>query len=85
MTDKQRLAVLYTLRSYIQTPEFQEFIMKPVFAELEKIQKLKGYKTWDEVLKAQGKEAGLMKLLDILKANELDAKNTRYTLESDEA
>ena len=77
MNDKQRLEALYTVKTYIETFEFQEFIMKPIFAELEKIQKLKGYKSWDEVLKAQGKEAGLMKLIDLLKANELDIKNTR--------
>lgn len=82
MTKKQKLSALITLRTYIQSPEFQEFVMQPILKDLEKIQKLKEYKSWDEVLKAQGKEEGLLKLKEILKANELEIENIKFELEN---
>lgn len=83
MNKKQLLAEYFTLKQSVESEEFQKHVMKPLFEELDKIQKLKSYKSWEEVLKAQGKEAGLLKLVEILKANETHIKNLKFDLKSD--
>lgn len=83
MTTQDKYQQLVDLKGYIETEAFQNFIMKPLYAELSKISKLRDLKSWEDTCKAKGIEIGLEKLKDILKQIEVDLKNTRDELEED--
>jgi len=81
---KELLDELYSLKNFVESNEFQKFIMKPLFEELSKIQRLKKYKDWDSVLKAQGKEEGLLWMVNTLKEVDRQIKNTKFELDKEE-
>lgn len=81
---KELLAELYSLKNFVESDEFQTFIMKPLFDELGKVQRLKKYKDWDSVLRAQGKEEGLLWMVNTLKEVDRQIKNTKFDIEQSE-
>lgn len=83
MTTQDKYQQLVDLKGYIETEAFQNFIMKPLYAELSKISKLRDLKSWDDTCKAKGIEIGLETLKDILKQVEVDLKNTRSELDDE--
>ena len=81
---KQKLQELYTVKRSIESVEFQTYIMKPLFEELEKLKNAYDCKTLQELSFLKGKKEGLETIIEILKIMEVDIKNTKFEIESSE-
>jgi hypothetical protein len=84
MSPKEKLELLFELKTHIETRSFQELIMKPLFAELDNSKNAYDCNTLAELRTVKGKKQGLMFLIDLLKGVELDIKNTKYEIETSE-
>lgn len=78
---KEKLDELFSLKLKIQSKEFQDYIMKPLYAELDKLKVAYDCKTLTELSTLKGKKEGLMKIIDILKDIEVEIKNLKDELE----
>lgn len=78
---KEKLARLYELKSYIESPIFQEQIMKPLFNEMDKLKNAYDCESLRELSQVKGKKQGLKFIIKLLKDIETDIKNTRFDIE----
>ena len=83
MTDKEKLSLLLELKGYIETPAFQEFIMKPIYGKLDELKPAYDCKTLHELNALKGEAKGLKEIISVLKNVEVELKNTEYALEED--
>lgn len=81
MTKQETLQNLIDLKGYIETEAFQEFIVKAVDKELEKLKASYDCNTLEELAEVKGKKEGLELLRKILKQVNVDLKNTKFDLE----
>lgn len=77
---KELIEQLSELKSYIETPVFQERIMKPLYDELSKLKASYDCKTLGELNAVKGEAKGLKKMISILKQVDVDCKNAKYEL-----
>lgn len=82
MTTKERYNHLTELKMYIESFPFQEFIMKPLFEEMDKQKNAYDCESLRELSQVKGKRQGLKFLIDILKRVEKDIINTKDELDS---
>lgn len=82
MTTKERYNHLTELKMYIESFPFQEFIMKPLFEEMDKQKNAYDCESLRELAQVKGKKQGLKFLIDILKRVEKDITNTKDELDS---
>jgi hypothetical protein len=82
MNNKEKLDELWALKLKIESQEFQKYVMKPLYAEMEKLKEAYNCKTLTELSLMKGRQQGLSKIIDIFKGIETDIKNTKYELES---
>lgn len=81
---KEKLKQLYDLKAYIETPVFQEYLVQPIYKELDKLKSASKCKTWDDVCELKGEEKGLKFLVKLLKEVDREIKNIRFEIESTE-
>jgi hypothetical protein len=79
---KELLEELYSLKNFVESNEFQKFIMKPLFEELDKQKNAYDCKTLMELATIKGKKQGLTFLIKLLKGIELQIKNEKFDLDS---
>ena len=79
---QEKLDKLNTLKLYIESEAFQEWIMKPLFAELDKQKNAYDCKTLNELATVKGKKDGLMFMIKLLKEVDRQIKNTRLDIEN---
>ncbi len=77
MEDKQRLDELFAVKRSYQSKEFQEYVMKPLYEELEKLKSAYDCKTLSELATLKGRKQGLTRIIDIFKDIENDIKNLK--------
>jgi hypothetical protein len=77
----EKLNELYSLKLKIETKEFQDYIMKPLFAELDRQKNAYDCKTLTELHHIKGKKEGLMFLINLFKSIDTEIKNTKYEME----
>ena len=78
---KELLEELYSLKNFIESNEFQKFIMKPIFEELDKQKNAYDCKTLTELATVKGKSQGLKFLIKLLKDVEVKIKNEKFDIE----
>ncbi len=81
MNPKQKLDELYAVKRSIESREFQEYAMKPLYGELEKLKEAYDCKTLTELATLKGKKAGLEAMIKIFKQIETDIKNLKFEIE----
>jgi hypothetical protein len=79
---KKKLDQLNNLKMYIQTKEFQEWIMKPLFTELDKQKDAYDCESLRELATVKGKKQGLMFMIKLLKEVDRNIKNTRLDIDN---
>lgn len=84
MNNKETLSRLIDLKGYIESPVFQEEIMKPLYEELDKQKDAYDCDTLKELYKVKGKKDGLKYIIKLLKGIETKAKNLRFDIENSE-
>lgn len=82
---QEKLSDLLTLKGYIETKIFQDNVMKPLFAELDKQKDAYDCKTLQELATVKGKKDGLLFLIDLFKTIDNDIKNTKYDIENQDS
>jgi hypothetical protein len=80
---KELLEELYSLKNFVESNEFQKFIMKPLFEELDKQKNAYDCKTLTELATVKGKKQGLTFLIKLLKGIELQIKNEKFDLDNE--
>lgn len=80
MTEKEQFAALSDLKAHIESLPFQEFIIKPLYAELEKLKAAYTCETLKELYAIKGEARGLKKMMGILKQIDIDWNNLRDEL-----
>lgn len=78
---KEKLEELYTLKGYIETKVFQEQVMKPIFAELDRQKNAYDCKTLQELATVKGKKQGLLFLIELFKQIDVNIKNIKYEMD----
>jgi hypothetical protein len=81
MTNEEKIAQLYSLKEKIESKEFQEWIMKPIYEELGKMKDAYDCETLSEMHTLKGKKEGIMFLIKLLKESDRQLKNTKTDLE----
>lgn len=79
-----KLDHLFELKAQIESFPFQEYLVKPIFAELEKQKNAYDCESLRELAVVKGKKQGLMYVMDILKKIDQDIKNLKYEIEENE-
>jgi len=79
---QEKLKQLNTLKVYIESQEFQNFIMKPLFAELDKQKNAYDCESLRELSTVKGKKQGLMSMIKLLKEVDREIKNTKLDIEN---
>lgn len=82
MNPEKKLSQLYDLKSYIETDTFQENIMKPLYAEMDKLKDAYDCQTLKELHYLKGKKDGLKFLIRLLKLIEEEIKKLEYDVEN---
>jgi hypothetical protein len=81
MNSKEKLNELYAVKRSIESKEFQDYVMKPLFAELDKLKEAYDCKTLTELSLMKGRQQGLKKVIDIFKQIETEIKNLKFKIE----
>ena len=81
---KEKLQQLYQLKISIESKGFQEYVMKPLHEELEKLKDAYDCESLRELSTVKGKKQGLKFIIELLKRVDVEIKNTKYELESRE-
>jgi len=81
MDNKEKLNELYAVKRSIESKEFQDYVMKPLFAELDKLKEAYDCKTLTELSLIKGRQQGLKKVIDIFKQIETEIKNLKFKIE----
>lgn len=76
-----KLDHLFELKAQIESFPFQEYLVKPVLAELDKQKNAYDCESLRELSVVKGKKQGLMFLINTLKNVDQDIKNLKYELE----
>jgi len=84
MDNKAKLNDLYELKVKIESQVFQDYVMKHLYAEMDKLKEAYDCKTLIELAALKGKKQGLETLIKIFKQIENDIKNLKYEIESSE-
>jgi 6-phosphogluconate dehydrogenase len=79
---QEKLSDLLTLKGYIETKIFQDNVIKPLFAELDKQKNAYDCKTLQELATVKGKKEGLLFLIELFKTIDNDIKNLKYELDT---
>ena len=79
---KEKLNELYAVKRSIESKEFQFYVMKPLYAELDRLKEAYDCKTLTELSLLKGRKQGLTKLIDIFKTIETEIKNCKYEIEN---
>jgi hypothetical protein len=85
MTLQAKLDELFSLKLKIQSKEFQDYIVKPVFEELNRQKEAYNCQTLKELSYIKGKRDGLLFLINIFKGIDTDIKNTKYEIENQDS
>ena len=78
---KEKLNELYAVKRSYQSKEFQEYVMKPLYAELDNLKDAYDCKTLTELSLIKGRQQGIKKIIDIFKGIEIEIKNLKYEIE----
>lgn len=78
---KQELDELWALKQKIESQEFQKYLVKPIYDELNKLKGAYECESLRELNTLKGKKQGLMFFIGLLKQVDLDLKNKKYELE----
>ncbi len=76
-----KLDYLFELKAQIESFPFQEFLVKPVFAEMDKQKNAYDCESLRELSVVKGKKQGLEFFIKLLKGVDQDIKNLKYELE----
>lgn len=76
-----KLDHLFELKAQIESFPFQEYLVKPIFAELDKQKNAYDCESLRELSVVKGKKQGLIFLIELLKSVDQDIKNLKYELE----
>lgn len=76
-----KLDHLFELKAQIESFPFQEYLVKPVYAELDKQKNAYDCESLRELSVVKGKKQGLGFLIDLLKGVDQEIKNLKYELE----
>lgn len=76
-----KLDYLFELKAQIESFPFQEFLVKPVFAEMDKQKNAYDCESLRELSVVKGKKQGLEFFIKLLKGVDKDIKNLKYELE----
>jgi len=76
-----KLDYLFELKSQIESFPFQEFLVKPIFAEMDKQKNAYDCESLRELSVVKGKKQGLEFFIKLLKGVDKDIKNLKYELE----
>lgn len=82
MKPQEKLDHLFVLKSQIESFPFQEFLVKPMKEELEKLKNAYDCESLRELAAVKGKKQGLLFLLTTLKNIDLDIKNLKHEIEN---
>jgi len=82
MKPQEKLDHLFVLKSQIESFPFQEFLVKPMKEELEKLKNAYDCESLRELATVKGKKQGLLFLLTTLKNIDLDIKNLKHEIEN---
>lgn len=82
MKPQEKLDHLFVLKSQIESFPFQEFLVKPMKEELEKLKNAYDCESLRELATMKGKKQGLLFLLTTLKNIDLDIKNLKHEIEN---
>lgn len=76
-----KLDHLFELKAQIESFPFQEYLVKPIFAELDKQKNAYDCESLRELSVVKGKKQGLEFLIKTLKNIDQDIENLKYELE----
>jgi len=81
MTKKEKYDELSVVKHYVESPQFQEYVMKPLFEEIGKLKNAYDCQSLRELSEMKGKKWGLEKMISIFKRIETDLKNLKFDLD----
>lgn len=81
MTNQEKLQELYNLKRYIESKEFQEYIMKPLYQEIDELKASYDCESLRELAAIKGKKQGLHYLIKRLKIIDTEIKNLKFEIE----
>jgi hypothetical protein len=84
MNLKEEFDDLWDLKIKIESKNFQERLVKPLYAEMESLGKAYDQNSLRELATLKGRRQGLKFFIGLLKQVDIDLKNKKYELESSE-
>ena len=81
---KEELDELWDLKLKIESQGFQKHIMKPLYEELDSLKPAYDCQTLRELATLKGKRQGLKQLIEILQQVDVDIRNKKDELETEE-
>lgn len=84
MSLKEEFNELWDLKLKIESQNFQKYIMKPLYAEIDRLKDAYDCKSLTELATLKGKAQGLKTIIGILKQVDLDIKNKKFELDNTE-
>jgi hypothetical protein len=82
MKPQEKLDHLFILKAQIESFPFQEFLVKPMKEEMEKLRNAYDCESLRELATTKGKKQGLLFLLNTLKNIDMDIKNLKHEIEN---
>jgi hypothetical protein len=82
MNAKQEFEELLDMRSKIQSPVFQKYIVKPIYEEMDKLKSAYDCDSLRELHTIKGKKQGLKFFIEILKQIDKEYANKLYEIEN---
>jgi hypothetical protein len=73
---------LIRMKEMIETDEFQKYIMKPIYEELDKLKNAYDCESLRELHTVKGKKQGIKTIIEILKNIDAELKNKQYEIEN---
>jgi hypothetical protein len=83
MNLKEEFDDLWDLKIKIESKNFQERLVKPIYAEMEKLKGAYDCESLRELATVKGKKQGLKFFIGLLKQVDIDLKNAKYELEKE--
>lgn len=80
MTPQEKLSELYELKIKIESKEFQHYIMKPLYEELDSLGKAYEQNSLRELATLKGRKQGLSFIIKLLKEIDAQVKNLKYEI-----
>ena len=79
---KEKLNELFSLKLKIESAEFQDYVMKPIFEELNRQKEAYNCQTLKELSYIKGKKEGLLFLINLFKGIDTDIKNLKWEIDN---